>query len=98
MRALTEKVAREHRPYRDPVAPGRLWLCGCDQGETSRDIVAHVWHVAEVTEAATRAAVAAEIREQRFIDADPDWNRSSDEAAFDDALAFASRIAEGKQP
>lgn len=70
MSALTEQVAREHRPYRDPVAPGRLWLCECDGGNVSRDIVAHVHHIAAATERAVHAndARAAEIKAEAWDD------------------------------
>src|SRR5699024_8761101 len=59
MSALTEKVAREHglTSYDDESG---VWVCNC--GLSIPADLEHMEHVAAVTEAETRAAVAAEIR------------------------------------
>jgi len=92
--ALTEKVAREHLHW------SGLGECRCGApipevgcGD-NRDLYAE--HVAEVAEAETRAAVAAEIR------AEADTFMRVTLATYEDlpvrAYLKAARIAEGKQP
>ena len=101
MSALTEKVAQEH---------GVAWLggsgaherigCECgvrtEQTDAAPMLASHVQHVAEVTEAAVRSAVAAEIR------AEADTFMRVTLATYGDlpvkAYLDAVRIAEGKQP
>lgn len=55
MSALTERVAREHRAWR---TENGYVLCACDEEFNSTRW--HAEHVAEVTEQAVRATVAAE--------------------------------------
>ena len=91
MSALTEKVAREHglTSYDDESG---VWVCNC--GLSIPADLEHMEHVAAVTEAETRAAVAAEIRvEMRRHD-----RAQVGFSAVGDAYADAARIAEGKQP
>lgn len=106
MSALTEKVAREH---------GVAWLggsgaherigCECgvrtEQTDAAPMLASHVQHVAEVTEAAVRAAVAADIRDKMYTAAEVETVRSIGGGvaidAFNSSLFLAARIAEGKQ-
>ncbi len=90
MSALTEKVAQEHAIW----ASWRGYvLCACD--EEFGHLRYHAEHVAEVTEAAVRAAVAADI--DTYIEGitEPWSDRMSH---YLGGMYDASRIAEGKQP
>jgi len=91
MSALTEKVAREH----PPLTVGRPPDIGIGCRHCSH-AASYAEHVAEVTEEAIRANVAAEIREQA------DTFMRVTLATYDDlavkAYLDAYRIAEGKQP
>lgn len=60
MTALSDKIAAQHRPLRDPVAPDRLLMCSCDDG-SSRDLRAHTRHLIAVTERAVRDTIAQQL-------------------------------------
>lgn len=91
MSALTEKVAREHRHMISPRLRG--YVCECHEwqqrGDGLFDEESFVAHVAEVTEAAVRAAVADEIDSVGHY-----WSGAPARAFF----ALATDIREGKQP
>ena len=94
MSALTERIGHDHRVISmestDTRSPDILCVCGTE-GLTWSTYAAHV---AEVTEAAVRAAVAAEIR------AEADTFMRVTLATYGDppvkAYLDAARIAEGK--
>lgn len=91
MSALTHRIAIEHQ-Y-SPALPG----CGCGEtyekwaGISHDGWVQHTAHVAEVTEAAVREQIAAEIEtHMRRHD-----NNQVGFSAAGDAYAHAARIAKG---
>ncbi len=86
MSALAEKVAREHGSY-----TGVGCRCGYYPGADEPLNAARTRHLIEVTEAATRAAVAADIRAEQN---EGDYGTKLAHEVFD----IAARIAEGKQP
>ena len=96
MSALTEKVAREHR---SPL--GLTCACGHRPGRRESMIDDRTRHLIEVTEAAVRAAVAADIRDKMYTAAEVETVRSIGGGvaidAFNSSLFLAARIAEGKQ-
>ena len=67
MSALTEKIAAEHYVWYEPVESEYVCICDRRAGYDGHGIVRHI---SEVTEAAVRAQIAAEITAQTEIDED----------------------------
>lgn len=86
MSALTERIAREHRSW-----SGISCDCGYTPGLHESLNAARTRHLIEVTEAAVRAAVVADIRAEQFS------GRYGTKLAHE-VFDIAARIAEGKQP
>ena len=104
MSALAEKVAREHqRVFNAKVGFGPHCTCGWVHPRYDGP-QRHVRHIAEVTEAAVRAQVAADVRATHqavrdhiawYEEGDARvWAQNPDEAAAD-ILDRLARIAEG---
>ena len=102
MSALTEQIGREHRSW----AGGEECSCGekmpmreCGrQSERSP----HAEHIAAVTEAAVRAAVAADIEDlehtsQQVREGVRRGHTVDYYEGYEQAIVHAARIAEGKQ-
>ena len=87
MSDLTDKIAAEHPRLMYSVGVGHNYVCGCGD----RLMHGHTRHVAEVTEAAVRAQIAADIEAARGRHAD----RSFHTDGIREGLGFAARIAKG---
>lgn len=103
MSALSDRIAAEHRPLRDPVAPDRLLMCSCDDG-SSRDLRAHTRHLIAVTERAVRDTIAQQLENLEHdramtIEAIYDGRTTQWVEGHDDAIRVAAALTrEGTTP
>lgn len=101
MSALTERIGHYHRAWSiestDAEDPGIE--CRCIDSPERMDWTTYAEHIAEVTEAAVRAAVAAEIKAATIQFDNSGCTPGMDcllSEAHDKGLRVAARIAEGK--